>query len=74
MQLRLGNWEQGDSNPISVHKILPQIVKLLPKSKEMVTVLVYPKMEGTHVLDSLKVLDLQKEHLIDYSRVKVQVK
>lgn len=35
VQLRLGNWDQSESHPVSVHKVFPDQLKLLPKEKKI---------------------------------------
>lgn len=73
VQLRLGNWDQSESHPVSVHKVFPDQVKLLPKEKKNFNILVFGRREGFHLLDSLKIINLANNRLVKYDKVKLQV-
>ena len=73
VQLRFGNWDQSESHAVSIHKVFPDHMKLLPNEKKEFNVLVFGRRVGFHKLDSLKILNLANNILIRYERPEIQI-
>lgn len=73
VQLRFGNWDQSDTHAVSIHKVFPDHLKLMPNEKKFFKVLVFGRRKGYHKLDALKILNLANNSLIKYERPNIQI-